>query len=53
MTDKQKAEKWDKLKAEIDRFYVDANGEYSEENPQVEGDLCDMGEIVAMHMGWL
>ncbi len=50
---KSKAEKWDKLENEISEFYTDADGEYSEENPKRQGDLCDIGELAAMAFGWL
>jgi len=47
---KYKADKWDKLDAEISKFY-----EVDEEDLEDygEGDLCDIGEIASMHLGYL
>ena len=50
---KNKAEKWDKLKAKVDKFYLNKKGEYDEENPEEEGDLITIGEIAATEVGWL
>lgn len=49
---KKKAEKWDKLSNEVSKFYCDKDGEYSEDNPEYEGDLCTIGEVAAHHLGW-
>jgi hypothetical protein len=46
---KAKAEKWDALAARIEKYYVNEDGEESEEG----GDLCDIGEEAAMAFGWL
>lgn len=49
---KSKAEKWDALNAEIGQYYeYDDNGEplYDED----EADLCTIGEIAAIHLGYL
>ena len=48
-----KANKLDLLEKQIEEFYCDENGEYSEENPVRKGYLGDMGEVVAMAFGWL
>jgi hypothetical protein len=50
---REKAEKWDLLKQEVSKFYCDIDGEYSEENPENKGDLCDIGEVAASHLGWI
>jgi hypothetical protein len=50
---KRKAEKWDNLGKEIDKFYVNVHGEYDEDNSEREGDLGDIGEVAAMAYGWL
>lgn len=42
---KQKAENWDNLYDEIAKFYT--------EPQEVEGDLGDIGEIAALHLGFL
>ena len=46
---KLKAEKWDKLGDEIAKYYEGENNE----DPEMEGDLCDIGEAAAMAFGWL
>lgn len=48
-----KAEKWDKLEKEIAKYYTDKNGEYSEDNPEEDGDLISIGETAAIAFGWL
>lgn len=50
---RNKAKLWDKLKTQIDEFYLDANGDFSEDNPVNTGGLDAMGEIVGIAMGWL
>jgi hypothetical protein len=50
---KEKAEKWDKLHTELWKYYSDADGEYTEDNPVKKGDLTDMGEEAAMAFGFL
>jgi len=50
---KKKAEKWDKLGEKISKYYCDKDGEYSETNPESEGDLTDMGYDVASAFGWM
>jgi hypothetical protein len=46
---KNKADKWDKLRESIGKFYEsDDNGEFQE-----EGDLVEIGEIAAHHLGYL
>ena len=49
---KLKAEKWDKLGAIIEKFYTDENGEFSEDNPETEGDLSDIGLEAITAFGW-
>jgi len=44
---KRKAEKWDKLDAEIAAFYPE------EGEDEGNGDLTDIGEIAARAFGWL
>jgi len=47
----KKANKWDKLDAQILKCYQDENGkEYSEDEG---GDLCTIGEIAAIAFGYL
>lgn len=50
---KEKADKWDKLEAEVAKFYCDKDGEYNEDEPEEQSDLADIGEVCAMAMGWL
>jgi hypothetical protein len=51
---KAKANKWDALGESISKCYCDEDGEYSEENPGIEGaDLCTIGEMAASAYGWL
>jgi len=50
---RSKAKLWDKLKTQIDEFYLDVNGDFSEDNPVNNGGLDAMGEIVGIAMGWL
>lgn len=50
---KAKAEQWDKLDAQISKFYNNSDGEYDEENPEEQGDLCTIGEVAAHAFGWL
>lgn len=51
---KNKAEKWDKLETEISKCYCNVDGEYDEDNPEIEdADLCTIGEIAASAFGWL
>ncbi len=49
---KRKAEKWDDLESKIAKFYCNKNGEYDEENPENDGDLCTIGEIASSAFGW-
>ena len=53
MTTEEKAKKWDELDVEVSKFYLNANGEYDEENPVRKGDLGTIGEIAASKLGWL
>jgi hypothetical protein len=48
-----KAEKWDKLGEEIAKYYTNSNGDYDEENPEEDGDLCSIGEVAATAFGWI
>jgi len=50
---KKKAEKWEALGKEIEKFYCNSEGEYDEENPEEQGDLCTIGEVAACAYGWL
>ena len=50
---KEKADKWDKLSSEIDKFYLNKEGEYDEENPEEKGDLITIGERAATAFGWI
>lgn len=50
---KKKAEKWDALGKEIEKFYCNSDGDYDEENPEEQGDLCTIGEVAAVAFGWL
>lgn len=50
---KEKSQKWDDLGSEIEKFYSNKDGEYDEENPECEGDICTIGEIAAMAYGWM
>lgn len=50
---KDKADKWDKLEAEVAKYYCNKEGEYDEDEPEEDGDLCDIGEACASAMGWL
>jgi len=50
---KHKAEKWDKLEEQISKFYADEDGEYSEDEPEQDGDLCDIGELAAIAFGFM
>ena len=50
---KRKAENWDKLGETISKYYCGKDGEFSEESPESEGDLCDMGYDVASAFGWM
>lgn len=48
-----KSKKWDELENKISEFYCDEQGEYSEDNPKRQGDLCDIGEVASSAFGWL
>lgn len=49
-----KAEKWERLRSEISKCYLNKEGEYDEKNPEIEGaDLCTIGEMAASAFGWL
>jgi hypothetical protein len=51
---KVKADKWDALGAKIEKCYCNADGEYDEDNPEIEdADLCTIGEMAASAFGWL
>lgn len=51
---KSKAEKWDALGAKIEKCYCNSDGEYDEENPEIEdADLGTIGEMAATAYGWL
>jgi hypothetical protein len=51
---KIKAEKWDMLETEISKCYCNSDGEYDEDNPEIEdADLITIGEIAATAFGWL
>jgi hypothetical protein len=47
---KEKADKWDALEKKISKYYFDENGD---ENPEVEGDLGDIGLDAASAFGYL
>ena len=51
---KSKAEKWDALGKQIEKCYVieDENGEFVE-NDDENIDLGTIGEIAAIHFGWV
>ena len=48
-----KSKKWDALGKRIKKYYCDKTGEYNEENPELKGDLGDIGEAAASAFGWL
>lgn len=49
---KAKAEKWDALEAEIAKCYCNSEGDYDEDNPEIEGaDITTVGEIAATAFG--
>jgi hypothetical protein len=48
-----KSQKWDELEAKIAKFYENEEGDFDEEKPEQEGDLCDIGELAAEAFGWL
>lgn len=49
-----KAEKWDNLGKQIEKCYLNEEGEYDEDNPEQEGaDLGAIGEMAAIAFGWL
>jgi hypothetical protein len=50
---KTKAEKWEALGKEIEKFYCNSDGDYDEENPEEDGDLGSIGEVAAVAYGWL
>lgn len=50
---KIKADKWDALGKEIAKCYCNSEGEYDEENPEIDGDLVTIGEMSASAFGWL
>lgn len=50
---KQKAEKWDKLEAEVLAYYETYDEEGNELEPEKEGDLGDIGEVAARAFGFL
>lgn len=51
---KKKADKWDALGAKIEKCYCNTDGEYDEENPEIEGaDFSTIGEMAASAFGWL
>jgi hypothetical protein len=51
---KKKADKWDALGVEIAKCYCNADGEYDEENPEIEGaDIATIGELAASAFGWM
>ena len=51
---KSKAQKWDALGKEIKKCYCNSDGEYDEDNPEVEdADLGTIGEMAASAFGWL
>lgn len=51
---KIKADKWDALSNEIAKCYCNEDGEYDEDNPEIEdADLGTIGEIAASAFGWL
>lgn len=51
---KSKAAKWDKLGDEISKCYCNSEGEYDEDNPEIEdADLGTIGEMAASAYGWL
>jgi hypothetical protein len=51
---KAKAEKWDELDAKISKCYCNSDGDYDEDNPEIEdADLCTIGEMAAISFGWM
>ena len=50
---KSKAQKWDELGEEVSKCYCNSEGEYDEDNPEIDGDLCTIGEMAAEAFGWL
>ena len=50
---KKKAQKYDELEDEISKFYINTDGDYDENNPEREGDLCTIGELICTHFGYL
>jgi hypothetical protein len=45
---KVKADKWDELDEKIGRFYSE-----DDDNEDEEGNLCDIGEVAALCLGYL
>ncbi len=50
---KAKADKWDELESQISKLYLNKDGEYDQDNPEMEGDLLTIGEMAATALGWL
>lgn len=50
---KIKSEKWDNLGKKISKCYCNSDGEYDEDNPEIENaDLGTIGEMAASAYGW-
>jgi len=50
---KEKAERWDKLYSSIEKIYFDENGNPRPHDDKSGGDLTNIGEIAAIHLGFL
>lgn len=49
-----KAKRWDRLGKQISKCYNNADGEYDEDNPEIEdSDLCTIGEMAASAFGYI
>jgi hypothetical protein len=46
-------DKWHKLNRAISDFYEDYDDDGNEIPPKRQGDLCDIGEVAARHLGYL
>lgn len=49
----EKANSWDRLEKQIEKFYLNSDGEYDEDNPEEEGDLLAIGELAARAFGFM
>ena len=51
---RNKAAKWEALDKRISKCYLNKEGEYDEDNPEIEdADLCTIGEMAATAFGYL